>query len=99
MSERETYINALAPKGRLHLVGAVLEPIPVGVFSLLMAQRSVSGTPLGSPATTADMLEFCARHDIAAVTEHYPMSRANDALQHLRDGKARYRIVLENDLN
>jgi len=25
------------------------------------------------------------------------MSQANDALQHLRDGKARYRIVLQAD--
>ncbi|MEZ6244257.1 MAG: NAD(P)-dependent alcohol dehydrogenase [Phycisphaerales bacterium] len=92
------YINALAPKGRLHLVGAVLEPIPVGVFSLLPQQKSITSSPLGSPATTADMLAFCARHKIAAVTEHFKMSQANDALQRLRDGKARYRIVLENDL-
>jgi len=26
------------------------------------------------------------------------MSRANEALEHLEAGKARYRIVLENDL-
>jgi len=92
------YVNALGPRGRLHLVGAVLEPIPVGAFPLIMAQRSISGTPLGSPATTADMLGFCARHKIAAVTERFKMSKVNDALQRLRDGKARYRIVLENDL-
>jgi len=90
-------INTLAPKGRLHLVGAVLEPIPVSAFSLITAQRSVSGSPVGSPATMATMLDFCARHDIAPVIETFPMSRVNDALQHLRDGKARYRVVLEND--
>ena len=44
------------------------------------------------------MVEFAARHKIAPVTEESPMSKANDALQHLRDGKARYRIVLKNDL-
>ncbi len=90
-------INTLAPRGRLHLVGAVLEPIPVAAFSLIMAQRSLSGSPVGSPATTATMLEFCARHDIAPVIETFPMSKVNQAIQHLRDGKARYRIVLEND--
>jgi len=62
-----------------------------------MAQRAISGSPLGSPATTRDMIEFCARHEIAPVTELYPMSQVNDALQHLRDGKARYRIVLQAD--
>jgi len=93
----DSYIGALAPKGRLNFVGAVLAPIPVAAFSLIMAQRAISGSPLGSPATTRDMIEFCARHEIAPVTELYPMSQANDALQHLRDGKARYRIVLQAD--
>ncbi len=94
----DRYIAALGPKGRLHTVGAVLSPIPVAAFSLIGGQKSVSGSPLGSPATTAAMLEFCARHGIETVTEHFPLSRVNDALDHLRAGKARYRIVLENDL-
>ncbi|QEL15790.1 NADPH-dependent aldehyde reductase Ahr [Limnoglobus roseus] len=91
------YINALAPKGRLHLVGAVGEPIPIAAFPMIMAQRSLSGSPLGSPVTTATMLDFCTRHKIAPVTEFYPMSKVNDAIEHLRAGKARYRIVLTND--
>src|SRR5258705_1623587 len=31
-------------------------------------------------------------------TETFPMSKANDALDHLRSGKARYRIVPANDI-
>lgn len=94
----DAIISSLAPRGRLHLVGAVLEPIPVAAFSLISGQKALSGSPLGSPYTTALMLDFCARHGIAPVTETFPMSKVNDALQHLRDGKARYRIVLKNDL-
>jgi alcohol/geraniol dehydrogenase (NADP+) len=92
-------LNSLAPRGRLHVVGAVLEPIPVSAFSLLVAQKGISGSPLGSPATTAKMLAFCARHAIAPTIERFPMSRVNEALDHLRAGKARYRIVLENDIH
>lgn len=91
------YINTLRPKGRLHFVGAVLEPVPVSVFPLLVAQRSVSASPLGSPATTRQMLEFCTRHSIEPQIEVFPMSKVNEALKHLEAGKARYRIVLEND--
>ena len=91
-------LGALAPKGRLHVVGAVPEPIPVPAFTLLTGQKAISGSPLGSPATTAKMLAFCARHDIAPTIEKFPMSRVNEALEHLRAGKARYRIVLENDI-
>lgn len=91
------YIDTLSPRGRLHFVGAVLEPLNIGVFPLLVGQRSVSASPLGSPATTARMLDFCARHAIAPVTESFPMSKVNDALAHLESGRARYRIVLQND--
>ena len=92
-----SYIETLAPRGRLHYVGAVLEPLNIGVFPLLAAQRSVSASPLGSPATTAQMLNFCARHAIAPITEVFPMSQVNDAIAHLESGKARYRVVLKND--
>ncbi len=91
------YFAALAPKGRLHLVGAVGEPIPVVAFPMILGQKSLSGSPLGSPVTTATMLDFCGRHAIAPVTEFYPMSKVNDAIEHLRSGKARYRIVLTAD--
>ncbi|MEP6670214.1 MAG: NAD(P)-dependent alcohol dehydrogenase [Chthoniobacter sp.] len=93
------YINALAPKGRLHTVGAIAEPVSLAAFPLIVGQRSFSGSPLGSPVTTAMMLDFAARHDIAPTTELFPMSKINDAFEHLKSGKARYRIVLENDLN
>ncbi len=95
----QSLIAALAPKGKLHTVGAVLEPISLAAFPLILGQKSLSGSPLGSPSTTATMLDFAARHGIAPTTEFFPMSKVNDALDHLRSGKARYRIVLENDLN
>jgi uncharacterized zinc-type alcohol dehydrogenase-like protein len=44
------------------------------------------------------MFDFCARHRIEPITEEFPMSKANEALAHLEAGKARYRIVLKNDL-
>jgi uncharacterized zinc-type alcohol dehydrogenase-like protein len=43
----------------------------------------------------AAMLNFAARHDILPQTEHFPIAKVNDAIQHLLDGKARYRIVLD----
>jgi alcohol/geraniol dehydrogenase (NADP+) len=92
------YLQTLAPKGRLHFVGAALSPLGVMPVELLSGQKSISGSPLGSPATVRKMLDFCARHQIAPVTENFPMSQVNEALEHLRAGKARYRIVLTNDL-
>jgi uncharacterized zinc-type alcohol dehydrogenase-like protein len=93
----DAMINTLAPNGRLHVVGAVLEPIPVAAFSLILQQRAVSGSPTGSPVAIETMLDFAARHDIAPQTEHFPMSKINEALARLEAGKARYRIVLDAD--
>jgi uncharacterized zinc-type alcohol dehydrogenase-like protein len=47
----------------------------------------------------AKMLEFCALHNINAITEQFPMSQANEALAHVEAGKARYRVVLKNDFS
>jgi uncharacterized zinc-type alcohol dehydrogenase-like protein len=93
----DAMIGALAPDGRLHVVGAVLEPIPVAAFALIGAQRTVSGSPTGSPVAIATMLDFAARHNIAPQNEHFPMSKINDAFARLESGKARYRIVLDAD--
>jgi uncharacterized zinc-type alcohol dehydrogenase-like protein len=90
-------IGTLAPNGRLHVVGAVLEPIPVVAFSLIMGQRSISGSPTGSPVAIESMLEFAARHNVAPQTEHFQMSKINEAFARLESGKARYRIVLDAD--
>lgn len=90
-------LGTLAPKGRLHVVGAVLEPLSVPALSLIFGQKSVAGSPTGSPTAIDALLAFSARHGIAPITEHFPMSKVNDAMERLRAGKARYRIVLEND--
>jgi uncharacterized zinc-type alcohol dehydrogenase-like protein len=93
----EAYLGLLAPKSRFHSVG-VLPEIRTSIFPLLAGQRSISSSPSGPPSVVNTMLDFCARHNIAPVTEEFPMTQANEALAHLEAGKARYRIVLKNDL-
>jgi alcohol/geraniol dehydrogenase (NADP+) len=90
-------IASLAPNGRMHVVGAVLKPIPVAAFPMIAGQKSISGSPTGSPVAIETMLDFAARHNIAPQTEHFPMSRINEAFERLEAGKARYRIVLDAD--
>ena len=92
------YLETLAPKGRFHNVGVVLKPFEVPAFGLIAGQKSVSGSPTGSITALDYMLEFSARHGIEPVVEYFPMSKVNDAVEHLRSGKARYRVVLINDL-
>lgn len=90
-------MGALAPKGRLHVVGALLEPLPLNTMGMLLKQQSVSASPTGSRATIASMLDFADRHRIEPQVEHFPMSRVNEAIERLRTGKARYRVILDAD--
>jgi len=91
----DAFIATLAPKGRLHFVGVVPEAVPLHVMALISKQAQVSGSPTGSPSRLADMLAFCARHQIAPQVEHFPLSKINEAVEHLHDGKARYRVILD----
>ena len=90
------YIDALRPRGRLHFVGVVPSPVYAVAFSLIAGQKSLSGSPSGSPATIAQMLDFAARHGIAPITETFAFSEVNEAIAHLESGKARYRLVLKH---
>jgi alcohol/geraniol dehydrogenase (NADP+) len=88
------YLGTLNPRGRLHFVGATLEPLDIPVFSLIMGQRSVSGSPVGSPQTIAQMLEFAALHNIKPVIEKFKFDEVNEAIKRLQSGQVHYRVVL-----
>ena len=92
------YIATLRPKGRLHFLGATLEPLDIGVFPLILGQRSISGSPVGSPASLETMLDFVARHEIKPIVETYCFDQVNEALARLNSGEARYRVVLSHAL-
>ena len=90
------YINTLKAKGRLHFVGALTEPVKINMLGMMFAQRSISSSPVGSPAVIAEMLEFADRHNIAAEVETFDMKDLNDAVDRLENGSPRFRVVLKN---
>lgn len=86
---------SLAPLGRLHQLGAVVEPIQVDAFDLIKARRSITGSPTSSPVSLLKMVDFCVRHNIRPQVEHLPINRVNEALERLQKGDVRYRFVLD----
>lgn len=91
------YYQALARQGKFHTVGAVMKPFEVPAFSLIVGDRAVTGSSTGSPGQLRALLKLASRVDIAPTVEEFPMSKVNDALDHVRDGKAHYRVVLKAD--
>ncbi len=90
------YINALRPKGVLCVVGAPPKPVAVPAFALIGGQKAIAGSPTGSPSDLAEMLRVAGRHGVKAVTERFPMAKANDAVARVRKNQVRYRAVLAN---
>ena len=88
----DSYIAALSPKGVLHTVGAAPK-IEAAVFPMIVAQRSLSASPLGSIYATRKMLEFCGRHNITPNVETFPMTEINTAFDKLKESPA-HRLVL-----
>jgi uncharacterized zinc-type alcohol dehydrogenase-like protein len=89
------YLATLRAKGRFVTVGGFVDaPLKAGAFELIGGEKKIGGSAMAPPLILEKMLEFCGRHDIAPMTDKFAMEDCNDGLQHLRDGKARYRVVL-----
>jgi len=91
-----TYLLALRPLGTLCFVGVPPSPVSIHAFPLISGQRAISGNPTGSPFRLREMLDVAARHGVKAATEHFPMAKANEAIEKVKKGKVRYRAVLAN---
>jgi uncharacterized zinc-type alcohol dehydrogenase-like protein len=90
------YVQALRPKGSFVFVGVPPAPVALPVFPLVSGQRSIAGSPTGSPSDIAEMLDVAARHGIKAVTERFALDKANDAIARVKRNQIRYRAVLAN---
>jgi uncharacterized zinc-type alcohol dehydrogenase-like protein len=90
------YVNALRPKGTLCLVGVPPSPIAVAAFALVGGQKAIAGSTTGSPHDLEQMLDVAARHNVKAVTERFPMAKANEAVAKVKKNQVRYRAVLTN---
>ncbi|KAG2485934.1 hypothetical protein HYH03_015378 [Edaphochlamys debaryana] len=74
--------------------GAVMK---VPLLDLVFNQKRVVGSIVGGRADMQEMLNFSAVHGVKPLLELMPMSKVNEAMQRVAEGKARYRIVLTSD--
>lgn len=70
-----------------------LDPI-----DLVVHQLSITGSFIGNRAAMREMLSFAQAQGIAPQVEHIAMSQVNEAIRRVRENRARYRIVLDNDI-
>jgi uncharacterized zinc-type alcohol dehydrogenase-like protein len=90
------YLQALRPTGTLCFVGVPPSAVSFQAFPLVSGLRSISGSNIGSPHQIREMIEVAARHGVKAITEAFPMAKANEAIEKVKKNKVRYRAVLTN---
>lgn len=89
-------ILSLRWKGRLAMAGFTTVPVSFDPLEVIARELTVAGSFLARPEVTREMLAFAQAHGIRPRVELMPMDRVNDAIQRLRENRARYRIVLVN---
>lgn len=87
-------LPALAPRGKAILLGTGRTPLQIMPGMMIGAERSLTGSFVSTPAQTERALRFSHLFQTLPVTEQLPLEQANEALNRLKMGKVRYRMVL-----
>ncbi len=90
-------MESMKKRGRLVLLG--FPDVELNSTDLVAHELSITGSFIGNQAMMREMLAFAQEHRIEPMIELMPMSKVNDALRRVKENKARYRVVLVNDMS
>jgi len=88
-------LNIPKKVGRIILVS--FPDMTMNPTDLVAHNLSITGSFLGNRATMREMLAFAQANHITPMVETMPMTQVNEAMQRVKENKARYRIVLVNE--
>jgi uncharacterized zinc-type alcohol dehydrogenase-like protein len=89
-------LRMLRPRGTLCVVVPRVN-LSFAADELIGFQKTIEGSPIGSPATIAEMFRFAVDRNVRPSVECFPMTDGNTALKRLADRQIRYRAVLTQD--
>lgn len=89
----EPLLGGLAPGGTL-LLWTAIGPVPVNTVPMVLNALSVRGWPSGHALDSEEAIAFAETHDVNCMIEKFPLEKVNDALEHMKSGKVRFRAVL-----
>ena len=87
-------IDGLGPTGRLVVVGISSDPIAVTPLQLIVGERGLQGSAVGTPTDSEDTMNFAELTGVRPMIETYPLQKAAEAYTRMMSGKAEFRVVL-----
>jgi uncharacterized zinc-type alcohol dehydrogenase-like protein len=94
-----TYLfNIMKRKGIIVMMGFSSVPVEFEPTDLVVHELSISGSFVGSRAAMREMLSFAQAKGIKPKIELMPMTQVNEAIHKVKENKARYRVVLTNQI-
>jgi alcohol dehydrogenase len=85
---------ALAPEGRLVLLGTGKTALSLQPGPLVAGERSILGSITGSPFENEKALGFSVLANVRPKIETLPLDRAAEAIEGLKSGDVKFRLVL-----
>jgi uncharacterized zinc-type alcohol dehydrogenase-like protein len=79
-------VSTLKVGGTYVLLGAVGKPFEVSAFNLLFSRHSIEGSLIGGIPETQEMLDFCAKHNIAPEYRVINAKDANEQFKAMMEG-------------
>ncbi|OLY79489.1 putative cinnamyl alcohol dehydrogenase 9 [Smittium mucronatum] len=95
-SNYETFGSWVDINGKIILLSLPPSELVLSPAFFIFSSVYIGGSLIGGVEVIKETLEFAAKHNIRPVIERLPMNKVNEGLNRVRDGKVRYRVVLEN---
>ncbi|MDQ1728148.1 MAG: alcohol dehydrogenase [Pyrinomonadaceae bacterium] len=89
------YLNLLALKGAMVIVGIPTTPAEVAAFSLVTNNRILAGSGIGGIPETQEMLDYCFENNIFSEVEIIPIQKIEEAFERTLKADVRYRFVID----
>ncbi|KAJ3282990.1 hypothetical protein HK104_010612 [Borealophlyctis nickersoniae] len=89
------YLSLLDVNGKLLLVSLPEENLSIPPWALTTTQVGIIGSLVGSGKEIEEMLQLASEKNIKAVVEVMPVEKCNEAIEKVRKGDVRYRVVLD----
>ncbi|MGI8845470.1 MAG: alcohol dehydrogenase [Thermoleophilaceae bacterium] len=87
-------VGGLAPRGKLVIVGASMDPMEIPPAALIGGNTQIAGHASGSSQDSEDTLGFSALSGVRPRIETMPLEDAAKAYEKMMAGDARFRMVL-----